>query len=128
MKRLLVILLALLSLALCAAARAESPLIMDGTWGTCAWELREDGVLKVYPGTGADTGGVSPWYTALYGSKAVQYVKKIELSSGVVLPADCSYLFAVRKFAGCPSLTICAPAGGSVEAYAKAHRLSFIER
>ena len=26
-----------------------------------------------------------------------QYVKKIELSSGVVLPADCSYLFAVTK-------------------------------
>ena len=94
MKRLLVILLALLSLALCAAARAESPLIMDGTWGTCAWELREDGVLKVYPGTGADTGGVSPWYTALYGSKAVQYVKKIELSSGVVLPAACKFVFS----------------------------------
>ena len=50
--------------ALCAAARAESPLIMDGTWGTCAWEIAADGKLTIHAGLGAALSGPgsAPWH------------------------------------------------------------------
>lgn len=37
--------------------------IATGTWGTCPWEISEDGVLTVRPGEGANTTDVnySPW-------------------------------------------------------------------
>ncbi|MBQ6395166.1 MAG: BspA family leucine-rich repeat surface protein [Atopobiaceae bacterium] len=99
MKRLHRLLSALCALVLSALVIALSPLaaraaevVYSGTWGTCPWEISAEGVLSVYPGTGADQHGLgfSPWSD--YGAS----ITRIEFvpSGGalIVLPEDSSYL------------------------------------
>lgn len=38
----------------------QADTVVSGVWGECKW-LIEDGVLKIFQGTGADTNGESPW-------------------------------------------------------------------
>ena len=40
---------------------AQAEVVESGTWGTCDWTIDADGALVVRPGTGVDTGDVSPW-------------------------------------------------------------------
>ena len=94
--------LAALMWALVCGAQAEPEVIAYGQWGTCPWELNEDGVLQVYAGVGADTNQISPWNKALYQSTLLQFVREIRFSEGVVLPENCSGLFRLTTNAGDP--------------------------
>ena len=66
--------------------------IAEGTWGTCPWEISTDGVLTVHPGTGAGTGGTSPWNA--YATDIVEVVFRAEDGRKVIAPADCSFLLS----------------------------------
>ena len=71
-----------------------------GTWGSCSWEIDTDGNLTVYPGTGANqSSNRSPWYDYRTRIKSVTFAAKD--GQKVVLPANCSYLFA--EFSACES-------------------------
>ena len=73
-----------------------------GVWGTCPWVISNDGVLTVYPGTGAEKesddffGGSSNSYS-LWSSyadhiTAIVFVK--ENGQKAIAPTNCSSLFA----------------------------------
>ncbi len=70
----------------------------DGIWGTCAWDLSEDGILTIHSGTGVNTQGTSPWF----GFR--KQIKSIVSDGMVVLPADSSSLF--DGFQNCTSIQI----------------------
>ena len=69
-----------------------------GTWGTCQWELSKDNALTIHAGQGADTNGVSPWFTVR------TRVKSITADGTVVLPADSSSLF--DGFVNCTQIQV----------------------
>lgn len=65
----------------------------EGTWGTCNWVLKKNGVLTIKEGHGVtiyDKNGIpeSPWYSLK------EEVKFIRTEGRVVLPEDSSFLFA----------------------------------
>ncbi len=63
--------------------------IASGLWGTCPWEIDEDGVLTIHAGTGEDTGYGSrpPWYA--YGKE----ITAVSVREPVVFPEDSTVLF-----------------------------------
>ena len=63
-----------------------------GKWGTCPWEISWDGILSVYPGTGASQDGKwrSPWKG--YEAYVTSVVFISENGEMVVAPSDSSYL------------------------------------
>ena len=67
---------------------------LTGTWGTCPWELSEDGVLTVHPGDGASQEGKeeSPWYTYSESINEIVFVEEGGVKA--VAPANSSWLFA----------------------------------
>ena len=68
--------------------------IATGTWGTCPWEISEDGVLTVRPGEGANTTDVnySPWIAYVDSITKVVFVR--DGGKRVIAPATCTALFA----------------------------------
>lgn len=68
--------------------------IATGTWGTCPWEISEDGVLTVRPGEGANTTDVnySPWIAYVDSITKVFFVR--DGGKRVIAPATCTALFA----------------------------------
>lgn len=66
---------------------------IHGTWGTCSWEIDDENRLTVRTGTGASCRGKSPW------TEWAGQIASARFESRVVLPPDCSGLFA-----GCTSL------------------------
>ena len=78
----------------------------SGVWGTCPWEIDEEGTLTVHPGTGADTDGISPW------SEYNHYITRVVFATSVtaevvVAPSNCSgllYEFDRMKFLDLSSL------------------------
>ena len=73
-------------------AKAEG-IIASGTWGTCPWDLTDDGTLTVHPGVGAsqESQFFSPWDSVWQQVKRVVFVE--EGGKKAVAPADCSVLF-----------------------------------
>ena len=69
-----------------------------GTWGTCAWEIGNDGTLTVHPGTGKNTNSAnifepkSPWLEFSDHITSIVFVK--ENGRKAIAPAICSSLFA----------------------------------
>ena len=59
----------------------------SGAWGTCEWEIDEDGALVVYPGSGDEAWEGIPW------SSHAEDITSIRCEKGVVLPESCSSLF-----------------------------------
>lgn len=43
---------ALLALLFAALPAQAAEVLYEGTWGTCPWEITDDGVLTVHPGEG----------------------------------------------------------------------------
>ena len=68
--------------------------IATGTWGTCAWEISEDGVLTVHPGEGAESTNpnYSPWIDYAENITKVVFVR--EGGKRVMAPSACTALFA----------------------------------
>ena len=63
----------------------------SGTWGTCAWEISEEGVLTVHRGVGVYVDG-SPW--AVYADDITSVAFKAEDGQKVNPPADCAFLLS----------------------------------
>ncbi len=63
----------------------------SGVWGTCPWNIDAQGTLTVHPGTGADT-EKCPWLA--FKGLVKKVVLAEESGNKVVLPANCSSLFA----------------------------------
>ncbi len=79
----------------------------SGTWGTCRWEIDDDGVLTIHAGTGADTNGRCPW------ERYTEEITAVVAAEKIILPADVS-----RLFCDCGSMTTMDVSGfntGSVE-------------
>ena len=78
----------------------------SGTWGTCSWTISESGTLLIRAGTGANTGGKCPWEA--YAS----VISTVLATADIVLPQDCSSLFALSWYNGdgfssnCKSMTL----------------------
>lgn len=68
--------------------------IASGTWGTCPWEISEDGVLTVHPGEGAESTNpnYSPWIDYVENITKVVFVR--EGGKRVMAPSACTALFA----------------------------------
>lgn len=68
--------------------------IATGTWGTCPWEISEDGVLTVHPGEGAESTNpnYSPWIDYAENITKVVFVR--EGGKRVMAPSACTALFA----------------------------------
>ena len=69
----------------------EIDLPASGMWGTCPWEIDEQGTLTVHPGQGADTHGLSPWKD--YGRIIKRVLFVVENGRKIIAPADLSRLF-----------------------------------
>ncbi len=67
----------------------DNSLMACGWWGTCRWEIDNDGVLTIHAGTGEDTHWTCPWEDYAVGITAVVATERI------VLPGDCSFLLAL---------------------------------
>ena len=68
----------------------------SGEWGTCPWEIDDEGTLLVYPGVGEDsdshlTSPVSYWIDYSADIKAVRFVEQDGRKA--VAPENCAYLF-----------------------------------
>ena len=71
----------------------------SGTWGTCPWEITDDGVLTVHPGKGAEqteseieyTDYSSPWFN--YRDDVTSVVFTRENGQAILAPANCRSLF-----------------------------------
>lgn len=79
------------------AARVIEPQagnIATGTWGTCPWEISEDGALTVHPGNGAESTDMnySPWKA--YSDSITKVVFVREGGKRVMAPVSCIALFA----------------------------------
>ena len=61
----------------------------SGTWGTCAWEISQGGVLVVHAGEGLNCEGSSqsPWY------EYRDVITEVTFDQGVILPRFNTYLF-----------------------------------
>lgn len=69
--------------------RADTYRIID-TWGECAWEIDDQGMLTVYAGEGTDsTGQADHWFPW---SERGADIKAAVFKEGVILPENCSYL------------------------------------
>lgn len=66
--------------------------VANGTWGTCPWDISDDGVLTVYPGVGANYGKVSPWYD--HGASVKKVVFRSNSSQKVIAPSSVSFLLS----------------------------------
>ena len=84
MKRFVFLISVIFAIFLCAVASAE---IASGTWGTCAWDISDDGVLTIHGGIGGDSTGVSPWID--YAESITKIVGREEIT----LQAYSDYLF-----------------------------------
>lgn len=62
----------------------------SGIWGTCPWELDENGTLTVHPGEGENT-GLSPWQAQLANVKSIVFAE--EGGKKVIAPEICFGLF-----------------------------------
>ena len=71
----------------------------SGKWGTCPWTIDDNGALTIGTGTGADTGGTSPW------AEYADVITSITATDAVVCPKDMSDLFAGFKSAESFTLT-----------------------
>ncbi|MBQ6395168.1 MAG: BspA family leucine-rich repeat surface protein [Atopobiaceae bacterium] len=99
------ILSALFALVLSAIVLALTPLnaraadvIASGTWGTCPWEITDDGVLTVHPGVGESQSGkeFSPWSD--YSGSITAVVFANENGRMAVAPENSAHLFhGLRK-------------------------------
>ena len=70
--------------------------VASGTWGTCPWDIDNNGTLTVRPGTGAEpsqmTEAISPWSEYKDQIRSVKF--KAEGGNKVVLPKYAFALFA----------------------------------
>ena len=71
---------------------------VSGTWGTCRWEIANDGVLTVHSGTGVEISSydqygypISPWQE--YASRIKSIVFVSENGKKVIAPSNSGYLF-----------------------------------
>ncbi|PWL79158.1 MAG: hypothetical protein DBY20_04605 [Coriobacteriia bacterium] len=71
---------------------AEASLPANGIWGSCAWDIDDEGTLTVNPGEGFETAGVSPWKGYETVVKRVVFVKGTQ-GGMVIAPAECGALF-----------------------------------
>ena len=63
--------------------------LASGKWGSCSWEVSQNGTLTVHAGIGANTvRGVSPW------DSCRDQIKTIVFEEGVIAPASCTSLFS----------------------------------
>ena len=68
-----------------------------GMWGTCPWEIGNDGTLTVHPGTGAEpdddifASSKSPWID--FADRITAIVFAQENGQKVIAPTNCSHLF-----------------------------------
>ncbi|MBQ6527917.1 MAG: BspA family leucine-rich repeat surface protein [Clostridia bacterium] len=64
--------------------------LASGVWGTCSWEIDNNGVLIIHAGTGTDTNGTSPW------TSYAELIREVTATEQIILPADCSGLFTLN--------------------------------
>ena len=100
--RALVVLVAVLIAVLAvfvSPAKAAAEVLESGMWGTCPWEITDDGVLTVHPGIGESQEGKreSPW--SGYQERITAVVFAGEDGGKVVTPEDSSYLLADLEYA-----------------------------
>ena len=79
----------------CAVVPARAYTIATDIWGSCTWELTDDGTFTVYPGNGANqeySATQSPWIGME--SKISSIVFAAQGDSKVVAPESIHYLFA----------------------------------
>lgn len=62
---------------------------VKNAWGTCLWDIDEDGVLTIHQGTGENLADCesAPWYEDNLS------INKIVISEKVIAPPDISYMF-----------------------------------
>ena len=72
---------------------AEASLPANGIWGSCAWDIDDEGTLTVNPGEGFETVGESPWQGYETVVKRIVFVKNME-DEMVIAPVECGALFA----------------------------------
>lgn len=66
--------------------------VANGTWGTCSWDISNDGVLTVHPGIGVNYGRVLPWSS--HGASIKKVVFQSNGSNKVIAPSSVSFLFS----------------------------------
>ena len=73
--------------------------MIDGTWGTCPWEISVDGTLTVHPGTGkaliSGAASKSPWYSYEAYIKRIVFLQEGE--QRVIAPQNSRGLFAFLR-------------------------------
>lgn len=76
-----------------ASSGQASAIVASGTWGTCPWELTDDGTLTVHPGIGGNQSGSSssPWRN--YKDSIIRIVFAEENGEKVVSRNLMNYLF-----------------------------------
>ncbi len=66
--------------------------VTNGTWGTCSWDISDDGVLTVHPGIGVNYGRVLPWSS--HGASIKKVVFQSNGLNKVIAPSSVSFLFS----------------------------------
>lgn len=79
----------MLALAFTPAKADAATVVRSGIWGTCPWELTDDGTLTVHPGTGV--AGIVPWRSL--GANVTAIVFAQEDGKKVFAPVNSSLLF-----------------------------------
>ena len=70
------------------------PGLAEGYWGTCRWEIDDDGVLTIHAGEGVDNYMMSPWFDYH------EVITAVKATERIILPELC-----IRLFEGCWEMT-----------------------
>lgn len=75
-------------------APLEDGIISSGVWGSCQWEIDQDGVLTIHPGVGESTNeeSLAAWHDNA--NKVTKVVCVKEDGKKVVAPTSCKMLFS----------------------------------
>ena len=77
---------------------------VSGTWGTCTWDIDENGIFTIHPGTGSNTNFVWPVFEGLDYEAVKQVIVRTEGGKAIIAPSDCSGLF--MKFTNATSFDL----------------------